>query len=119
MNELNQETETETAAPEAPRKRRKYARRKPVARAARSQAPTLKSDQSDDEIFFGTTKDTCPAACVEAAASGKPCCWVTQADRCANPLQTGLQAIDKANPVTLGRFNRLLRWLKVRAAKAS
>jgi len=113
------ENEVETAeAPESPRPRRKYKRRiVPARRAARSEPKT--DQQSDDELFWGLSKNTCLAACIEAAAEGKPCCWISQEDCCVNPLTTGLHARHKNNPKVQVRFNRVMRWYRMQQAKAS
>ena len=92
--------------------KRKYRRR--VAPAKYEARMAVKPADSEDNLFFGYRPfKQCPNACVEAAATGKPCCWVTQEDRC---VLSGLQSTDQTNPQNLARYNRLQIWAAIKKA---
>ena len=118
MNQAAPEDEPLFEEPTTTRKKRKYRRRVAPAKYAAKVAAKAESkpdQQSDDELFFGyRPPHQCPNACVEAAATGKPCCWVTQEDRC---ILSGLQSRDQVNPQNLARYNRLQRWAAIQKAK--
>lgn len=90
---------TDQASTPAPKPKRKYRRRRPVARAAAPPAaPKVPKE------FAGITVRNCPDACYR---DGK-CC--ISGSVCAHPAMSGLQAA-LATPDVLARFARAKRVL--------
>lgn len=76
-------------------------RRKRKVKTETAPAPALKKLSE----FAGITNEDCPVECTVKR------CVITGKDYCGHPRKSGIQAVDKANPTVVDRYNRARKQL--------
>lgn len=101
MNENVITLHDESEKPAKPKRkyRRRYARR---LKTAAPKAPPFKAP----EEFAGMTQYECCDVCKENLAKEKPCCVISETNRCLHPMKSGIPPEFMNNPKVLARYMR-------------